>query len=53
MNRNEHEYYFRSDKLLGCNFLASIREYSCSFVAKIFPGPGAGIKPQNPLAPEK
>jgi hypothetical protein len=32
---NEHEYYFRSDKLFGRHFLASIYEYSCSFVAKI------------------
>src|SRR5262245_4018506 len=37
---NEHEYYFRSDKLFGCHFLASIREYSCSFVAKILSGAG-------------
>jgi len=46
---NEHEYYFRSDKLFCGHFLASIREYSCSFVAKILPGPGNGRKPQNPL----
>src|SRR5262245_52389414 len=52
MNTNEHEYYFRSDKLFCRHFLAFIREYSYSFVAKILPGPGAGQKPQNPLAPE-
>src|SRR5882672_7654244 len=32
---NEHEYYLRSRKLFGRHFLASIREDSCSFVAKI------------------
>ena len=32
---NEHEYYFRSDKLFVCHFLSSIRVHSCSFVAKI------------------
>jgi hypothetical protein len=42
---NEHEYYFRSDKLFGCNFLASIREYSGSFVAKILSR--AGQQPQT------
>src|SRR5215510_4876220 len=51
MNTNEHEYYFRSDKLFYRHFLASFREYSCSFVAKILPGPGNGHKPHNPLAP--
>src|SRR5215510_4581336 len=35
MNTNEHEYYFRPDKSSSCHFLASIREYSCAFVAKI------------------
>src|SRR5882672_1791833 len=35
MNTNEHEYYFRSRKLFGYRFPASIREDSCSFVAKI------------------
>src|SRR5262245_28054470 len=51
MNTNEHEYYFRSDKLFCSHFLASIREHSCSFVAKILPGPGNGHKQHNPLAP--
>jgi hypothetical protein len=32
---NEHEYYLRSGMLFGCHFLASIREDSRSFVAKI------------------
>jgi hypothetical protein len=45
MNTNEHEYYFRSDKLFGCNFLASIREYWCSLVAKILSR--AGQRPQT------
>jgi len=45
MNTNEHEYYFRSDKLFGRAFLASIREYSCSFVAKILSR--AGQRPQT------
>jgi hypothetical protein len=42
---NEHEYSFRSDKLFGCHFLASIREYSCSFAAKILSR--AGQRPQT------
>src|SRR5215510_6161456 len=45
MNTNEHEYYFRSDKLFGCHILASIRGYSCSFVAKILFR--AGQRPQT------
>src|SRR5262245_21999337 len=45
MNTNEHEYDFRSDKLFGCHFLAPIREYSCSFVAKILSR--AGQQPQT------
>jgi hypothetical protein len=32
-------------KLFGCHFLASIREYSCSFVAKILFR--AGRRPQT------
>src|SRR5215510_11550751 len=48
MNTNEHEYNFRSDKLFGCNFLASIREYSCSFVAKILSW--AGRRPQTTIS---
>jgi hypothetical protein len=45
MNTNEHEYYFRSDKLFGFHFLASICEYSCSFVAKMLSR--AGQRPQT------
>src|SRR5215510_1503142 len=53
MNTNEHEYYFRSDKLFVCHFsllFVNIRVHSW---LKFFPGPGAGHKPQNPLAPGK
>ena len=35
MNTNEHEYYLGSRMLFGCHFLASIREDSRSFLAKI------------------
>src|SRR5215510_6267153 len=45
MNTNEHEYYFWSDKLFGRHLLAPIRDYSCSFVAKILSM--AGQRPQT------